>query len=224
MKDSRRRFLTQVALQLQLQKKLAYNILMNKTRKRLKEYWDNLIAHAVPSYASFQKLETEFHEHFNWMAIVIKRLIVPLGLFFLAAGLIFGNHMFGSLVISLIVFIYSTFLPDIDILIKESGGESAPSLWYELYFFLFFAPLVVYYILAGKARPLFSTRARQFHSIQAVCVYAFFLFLVSSLFWPTEMLKRIMFPTFGTLGFVTHLVVDGTFRLFFQKHTSRIEK
>jgi len=184
---------------------------MKRTKKKLISYWDGIIARSIPSYVEFKKMEDEIKEHFSFIKWMFKRVVLPLMIFYVVMSLILNMNIFGSLFVFLVVFIYSNFLPDIDFLIKKTKDNDEDSLWYEKYLLLFFAPVVVYYIIAGRARPLYSVDDRCFHNFKTAIIYGLFLFVVGSIFWP-ETLNRIMLPAFGVTGFVFHLLVDRRFR------------
>lgn len=180
---------------------------MRKTKKRLSEYWDRILSRSMPPYATFKKMNKELTEHFNFIAWTFKRIVLPITIFYVVFGLIFEINVFGSIFLSLLLFFYSNLLPDVDALFKETKNRRLDSLWYEKYSLLFFAPLIVYYIISGRARPLYSVESRPFHSFKTVLIYGAFLFLVGSIFW-MDTLRRMMFPLFGMMGFTVHLLID----------------
>ena len=198
---------------------------MKRTKRRLREYWDKMIANVIPSHPKFKAAENEIKEHFGFVGWMFKRIIIPLMIFYIVTGLILNMHVFCSLFVSLLVFVYSNFLPDIDFLIKATKNKNRDSLWYEKYFLLFFAPVIMYYIIGGRARPLYSTEARCFHNLRTAIIYGVFLFFIGSIFW-TESLKRVMFPIFGVLGFVFHLMIDRRIKIGFvrDKNLERTNK
>jgi hypothetical protein len=183
---------------------------MKKTKQRLSDYWDKILLKRIPPYAKFKKVESEIKEHFNFVGWMFKRIIIPSIVFYVVIGLVLNINVFGSLFISLLVFLYSNFLPDLDFLIKNTKNKSKDSLWYEKYSLLFFAPVIMYYIIAGRAKPLYSIENRPFHNFKTVIVYGIFLFIVGSIFWD-DTIKRLMLPIFGMLGFIFHLMVDRKF-------------
>jgi hypothetical protein len=178
---------------------------MIKTRERLKEYWDEVVLKRIPPHAQFHKVEDELTEHYTLLLWTWERFLLPLIAIYLILGIFFHIHILASLFISLLFFIYSNFIPDADILVTKIEGEERESLWYELYFLLCFAPISLYYMIQGKAAPLYSRTYRPFHNIRTVFVWGAFLFLISSLFWPDDLLKRVMLPFFGMAGFSFHL-------------------
>lgn len=179
---------------------------MYRTQKKFSKYWDKLIHDHLPPHAKLEKFQEELKEHFSFTLWMVKRFIAPLAVFYIIAGVLLHKNVFGSLFISLLIFIYSNIIPDIDMLIKKTGKEQE-SPWYEKYFLLFFAPLIVYYILDGKAHPIYASEYRPFHNLKTVLVYAAFLFVMGNIFW-SESLKIFMLPVFGALGFLFHLMVD----------------
>jgi len=181
---------------------------MKRTISKLSEHWDKLVSKFI-TY-KFDKAEEELKEHFDFLAWTFNRVILPLIAFYVSLSLILNMNIFGSLFVSLIVFIYSNFLPDSDFLIKKTEDKSKASLWYERWTLLFFAPIIVYYILTSKAKPLYSRKSRCFHNFGTAIIYGVFLFIIGSIFWP-ETLKRVMLPMFGMSGFILHLLVDKGF-------------
>lgn len=188
---------------------------MNKTETKLNEYWDELVAKRIPSYVDFKKIEDEIKEHFNFLRWAFKRIMLPIAIFYFAAGIIFFEmNVLGSLVIAFLVFLYSNFLPDIDFLMKETKDKNLDSKWYEKYSLLFFAPVVMYYILDGRKKPVYTTKGKFFHNIKTVIIYGTFLFIIGAILWQ-DSIKMIILPIFGMLGFSFHLMVDGRIKNIF---------
>jgi len=183
---------------------------MEKTRKRLEEYWDEIISKKIPSYATFKKMNEEIIEHLDFIRWVFKRITLPMVVFYVAVGLILGMDIFGSIFLSTLLFFYSNLLPDVDALFQKTEDKMLDSLWYEKYSLLFFAPMMIYYIISGRARPLYSTEEKTFHNNKTIVIYGTFLFIIGSIFW-MDTVKRVMFPLFGMLGFTTHLLIDRKF-------------
>src|SRR3989338_722433 len=183
------------------------NLVMDGTRKKLSIYWDELIAKKIPSYVNFQKVEDEIKEHFGFLRWAFKRIILPITVAYILAGIFFFKvNVLGSLVIALMVFLYSNFLPDTDFLMKQS--KKTESRWYEKYGLLFFAPVIIYYILDGRKKPLYTKKGKFFHNYKTVMIWGVFLFVLGSILWQ-EPLKIAILPLFGMLGFSFHLMIDG---------------
>ena len=182
---------------------------MEKTRSKVIEYWDELIGKKIPSYVELKKMEEEIKEHFTFLKWTFKRIILPLAIFYAIAGIFFFEiNVLGSLVIALLIFLYSNFLPDIDFLMKETKDKKLASRGYEKYALLFFAPVIMYYILDGRKKPIYTLKGKYFHNFKTVLIYGAFLFIVGAILGQ-ENLKMIILPLFGMLGFSFHLMVDG---------------
>ncbi len=191
---------------------------MTNSRERLKEYWDLVILKKMPPHAHFHKVEDELKEHYALLVWSWKRFLLPLVLLYIVLGLVFKSYILAPLFISLLVFFYSNFLPDVDILVNKPQNNERESLWYELYFPLCFAPIFLYYVMTGKANPLYSNKNRPFHNVYTIFVWGFFLLIISSLFWPDDLLKKIMLPLFGMAGFSLHLMIDGIINMFWLRN------
>lgn len=191
---------------------------MKKTEKKLSRYWDEVVSSKLPSYRDFRKMEKEISEHFNFVRWAFKSIVIPLIVFYVVIGLVLNMNVFGSLFVSLLAFIYSNFLPDIDFLIKKTKNKHKESLWFEKYALLFFTPVILYYIIAGRAKPLYSAEERCFHNPKSLVIYGIFLFVIGSIFW-ADAIKRVMLPVFGMLGYAFHLAVDRGFKTSSRKST-----
>ncbi|MBI2084891.1 MAG: hypothetical protein HYT71_00015 [Candidatus Aenigmarchaeota archaeon] len=185
---------------------------MKKTRKKITEYWDNLISSRLPPFATFKKIEDELKEHFSFAAWAFKRLIIPLIIFYLLVGILLETRILAPLLISLLIFLYSNFLPDIGYIVKKTRRKSNEWKWHEKYSLLFFAPIFLYYAIAGRAQPLYSTESRPFHNFKSAIAYGFFLLFVGLILWE-ELSKALILTSFGLLGFVIHLLVDKNFKI-----------
>ncbi len=185
---------------------------MNKTRRKLTEYWDNLISSRIPHFATFQTIEGEIKEHFSFAAWAFKRIVLPIAVFYLLASFVLQVRIFAPLLISLLIFLYSNFLPDVGYLAKKTNNKPKEWKWQEKYTLLFFAPVVIYYVIAGRAKPLYSTQDRPFHNFRTAIIYGVFLFVAGMFLW-NDLLKATMLAIFGFLGFSTHLLVDKNFKI-----------
>ena len=180
---------------------------MRGTKIRVSRYWDKIILQHIPPYAKFSKFESEIKEHFTFVSWMFKRIVIPLAIFYIALGAIFGMNVLGSLLISLLIFFYSNFLPEIDTLIKAVPKGKKKSTSLQIYFFLFFAPISLYYIIAGRKEALYNSKDRCFHNFKSLVFYGAFLVIIGLVLW-TNIIKAIMLMTFGMLGFGFHLFVD----------------
>src|SRR3989344_5584501 len=153
---------------------------MENTRKKLSIYWDELISKKIPSYVNFQKIEEEIKEHFGFLKWAFKRIVLPIVVAYILAGIfLFKTNVLGSLVIALIVFLYSNFLPDTDFLMKEKNSN-IESKWYEKYALLFFAPVIIYYILDGRKKPFYTKKGKIFYNNKTDQIWGICLFILRS--------------------------------------------
>jgi len=189
---------------------------VEKTRKKLTAYWDNLISKEIPEYIPLRKIEDEIKEHFEFLKWAFKRIILPIVFFYVLTGWILNVWVFEALFICTLIFFYSNFLPDIDFLIKKTETPKKSSKWYKKYLLLFFAPIYVYYVIIGKAKPIYSAEAKLFHRPKIILIYGIFLLMLGFIFWE-EKLKALILPVFGMLGFIFHLMVDGRIKNIFSK-------
>lgn len=198
---------------------------MRQTKKKLGGYWDNRVSKIIPHNANFKKVEQEFKEHFGFIGTTIKRVLIPLAAFYIILGLVMDLNVFGSLLLSLLVFLYSNLIPDMDFLIKKTERKFKESLWYEKYFWLLFAPITLYYVLIGRAKPAYSAEHKCFHNIKSAVIYGIFLFLIGNILWD-ERIKILMLPLFGIVGYFFHLIVDGIVfqSISLKKKIKRIKK
>lgn len=179
---------------------------MKRTKRLLRKKWDGVFSSFVR--AEFLKVESEFKEHAALMRWVFLRILVPLAVFYVLAGvLLFEVYMVGSLFLGSLFFVYSNFLPDLDSLMIPTKKRKLSSRWFEKYSLLLFAPIFVYYAASGQAKPIYSTTPKEFHRIKALAIYAIFLFALGFLFWRNP-LQHTILPIFGGLGYATHLAVD----------------
>ncbi|MFH1454900.1 MAG: hypothetical protein ABIF22_01100 [bacterium] len=193
---------------------------MMNTKERLKEYWDAVISNKIPPHAHFHKVGDEIKEHYSLLVWAWKSFLLPLIALYLILGIVFHNHILGSLFLSLLVFFYSNFLPDADVLVNRPENHERESLWYELYFLLCLTPVFLFYVMKGRANPLYTEKQKPFHNLSSIVVWGVFLFIISLLFWPDDMLKKLMLPLFGMAGFSFHLMVDGILNFFWLKNRS----
>lgn len=183
---------------------------MKRTKRLLRKKWDSAFYSFIR--ASFYKFENEFIEHAALMKWVALRVLLPLAVFYVLVGLLFFEaYLVGSIFLGSLFFIYSNFLPDLDSLIITTRKRKLSSSWSGKYALLLFAPVFVYYAVSGQAKPIYSTKAKEFHSIDSLITYVIFLFLLGFLFWRNPIQHTIL-PVFGGLGYFTHLVVDKVIR------------
>jgi hypothetical protein len=155
-----------------------------------------------------EKLIEELKEHTNLLKWCFKRLIIPFIGFMIILSLMWNVDVMGLMLFSAITFFYGGFLPDIDILVRKTENQYEESLWYEKYMYLSIAPIILYYSLIGRAKPIYSVKSKCFHNVESAFIYSLLIFLISCIFWH-EFWMRIIPSATGFMGYLTHLIVDG---------------
>lgn len=179
---------------------------MKRTKRLLRKKWDETFYDFIK--ARFYKFESEFAEHASLMKWVALRILAPLAIFYMLAGLlVFEVYLVGSLFLGSLFFVYSNFLPDLDSLIIVTKNKKLSSRWFYRYSLLLFAPLFIYYAVSGHAKPIYADKPKEFHGVDSLITYIVFLFVLGFLFWRNPIQHTIL-PVFGGLGYLTHLVVD----------------
>lgn len=162
----------------------------------------------LPEFASAKKVIEEIAEHFSIVKWSLKRIILPVAVFYIIIGFFLEEHVLGALFTGFLVFLYTNFLPDLDAFFPHAEKSKAKKAnWLEKRISLFFTPVVIYYILSRKLRPWDLGKNKPFHNKQALLEISVFLFFFGLLIYFST-LKALFFALFGALGFLTHLLVD----------------
>jgi len=159
----------------------------------------------LPSFAGPEKVVEEIAEHFSFLLWTGKRIVIPLCLLYIVTGFFLNEHVLGALLTSSLVFLYANFLPDFDAFYSKPSTRKAT--WLEKRLALFFAPIVIYYLLSNKIAPFDMGSQKAFHSTNAMLEFSLFLFLAGLVLY-FSVLKAFFFAVFGLLGYATHLFVD----------------
>ena len=181
-----------------------------KIERLLKQFVRGINGYITHPKIHFRKTRNEILEHFSFFTWITKRVFLPMALLYFLIGTIFGFRVIDSLFLGFIMFIYSNFLPDLDFVFKKS--KSRESVWYRKYLFLFFAPIYLFYLLSEEMRPIYVTKSKPFHNFRMMSAYGLFLIILGLIFYwnPLETFSLFMF---GMLGYFSHLVVDGYFKI-----------
>ncbi len=183
---------------------------MKKTRREFKRIWDLKLANLIK--ATFEKFEGELSEHSTAMSWAVKHVILPASIFYVAAGLLIGKTVLDSLFLGFLVFVYSSFVPDLDSLLVVSKDKNKKPDSLAKFALLFFGPVFVYYAISSEAKPIYVNKAKEFHSTKYLFAYGLFLLVVGLIFYANPV-ERLALPLFGLLGYMTHLSVDGFLKL-----------
>jgi len=182
------------------------------SRSLLKRHWDSRLSRVIKT--SFETVEREFFEHGGFVSWFARYIVFPFAIFYVVLGVLLGQNVLASLFISLLVFLYSNFVPDLDTLLTPTKDASrVRSTRFERLALLFFGPLTIYYLLSKEARPVFAGKPKEFHQLGYLLLYCLFLFLVGLVFWPPNNIRSASLAVFGGLGYASHLFVDGYIRL-----------
>jgi len=162
------------------------------------------------------KCETFCHVHL--LIKVLKWVVLPASLLYVCAEFyFFGQNALDSMLWGLLIFFYSNFLPDLPSIYnrkifrgKSVTSEDLP--WYKKYSLLLFAPLFIGAFFLGYRLRWKTTET--FHNFRSLAIYVVFL-LTWSLFAFGDfsssignMTEILSLPTYGLIGYLTHLKVD----------------
>ena len=161
-------------------------------------------------------MKRETSEHINLLIKVLKWVILPASLLYVCADFCFFNeNALDSMLLGILIFLYSNFLPDLPSIYRKKKKENTRNkdlLWEEKYALLLFAPVFILAFLCGL-RLKWKT-AETFHNFKSLTIYTVFLFVLSffafgdfpiSIGDTTEILSL---PFYGLIGYLTHLKVD----------------
>jgi len=162
---------------------------------------------------AFQKIKDETTEHVNYLSSALKKLVLPLSICYLCLGFFLGNNVIDSLVFSILIFIYSHFLPDLLSPFRiRNRKRDKDRPWFKKYALLLLAPLFIF-LLWGDGIPLLRT-TEHFHNVRSLGVYSLFLLLLGLIFYGNmplslgRILEVFSLTIFGSMGYLTHLTVD----------------
>jgi hypothetical protein len=163
---------------------------------------------------AFLKIRCETAEHVDHLTSVLKKLVLPLSICYLCLGFLLGNNVVDSLFLSIVIFVYSHFLPDLlsPFRIKNKKGGNKDGSWFGKYALLFLAPLFIF-LLWGSGMPVLKT-TEHFHNARSLGIYSVFLLFVGLIFYGNlplsvgRILEVFSLAIFGSIGYLTHLKVD----------------
>jgi hypothetical protein len=160
------------------------------------------------------RIKEETSEHVEVMFSVFKFTVLPISIVYLLGQLlILKENAFDSMLLGMLVFFYSNFLPDLTYVFRKQGtGTDTDLPWYKKYALLLLAPIFIL-ILFSNTQISWKT-FENFHNLKSLTIYGAFLFLLGSIAFGglpisvgqvTEMLSL---PLYGAIGYLTHLRVD----------------
>jgi hypothetical protein len=169
----------------------------------------------VRSKLPVRRMEEETIEHVSSSVKMFKHIILPASLLYVFVEFyFFGENALDSMFWGLLVFFYSSFLPDLpSIYRKKMKGDKAEDLpWYKKYAILLLAPLLVWILFSGIRLSWRTTET--YHNFKSLTIYEIFLYIASFFAFvkfPIEignLTKILIFPLYGLAGYLTHLRVD----------------
>ncbi|HEY4674567.1 MAG TPA: hypothetical protein VIH48_00770 [Candidatus Bathyarchaeia archaeon] len=161
------------------------------------------------------RMEEETSEHVHSAVKVFKWAILPLSLLYVGANFyFFRENALGSMLWGLLIFFYSSFLPDLPSIYrkKKIDQETKKMQWYKKYALLLFAPLLIWFLFSGMRQGWVTTET--FHDFKSLTIYGAFLFVLGFLAFgklPIDignMTEILSMPLYGLIGYLTHLKVD----------------
>ena len=183
--------------------------------KKKKAGFDELFGRTIGRFlsgkASPEKLLSEIFEHSRALLWALKMVFLPLAVFYFVLGLFLNEYVVGSIFLSLIIFLYSNFLPDTDTFVSADFLKSAaskPVKKFEKYKLLIIAPVYIYYVLSEKIVPVKFNEIKPFHNLRCLIAWSIFLLFIGIILH-ASLFKAFFIMLFAASGYFTHLFIDG---------------
>jgi len=159
------------------------------------------------------KMEIETSEHVHLAVKAFKWIILPASLLHIATNFLFlGKNALAFVFCAQLVFLYSSFVPDLPSIFRKKKGTTESLPWHKKYALLLFAPLLIWALFSGMH--LNWKTAEDFHNFKSLAIYAAFLlicgFFAFAGFPPTigGIAETLSLPLYGATGYLAHLKVD----------------
>lgn len=165
------------------------------------------LKNALPYFINAKLIVDELAEHSGFIAWGFKRILLPLAIFYVVAGFLLGEHVLGSLLMGIVVFLYANFLPDLDAFFQHPSDKNKEVSAVRKRIALFFAPIIIYYILSKGQKHWDLGKDKPFHNTRALLEFSWFLFFFGTLLY-FSFLKAFFFMLFGFCGYCIHLIID----------------
>ncbi len=181
-------------------KKLGFDYLFGRT-----------IGKFLSGKANPEKLLSEIFEHSHAVLWALKMVFIPLAIFYFVLGLFLNEYVLGSIFLSLIIFLYSNFLPDTDTFISADflkNAASRPIRKFERYKILIIAPIYIYYVLSEKIVPTKFNEIKPFHNLRCLVVWSIFLLFIGVMLY-ASLFTAFFIMLFAASGYFIHLFIDG---------------
>ncbi|MEK6958646.1 MAG: hypothetical protein AABW59_01230 [archaeon] len=172
---------------------------------QMNKFFSDMTSH-LPGFATFEKVLGEFLEHKDFAIWVFVRVILPIIIFHAVLNIcVFERFRLSPTIFGVAIFFYAAFMIDLD----SFFNERAPSKYatrLQRVIVLLFAPIIIYYMLSEKIKPLHMPY-KYFHRTNSMLIFSAFLFVVGLLVFFTWW-DALFFALLGALGYATHLVTD----------------
>lgn len=166
------------------------------------------LKNALPGFINARLVVDELAEHSGFLGWGFKRIVLPLAAFYVVVGFFLGEHVLGSLLMGIVVFLYANFLPDLDTFFRFTNNKNNEVGAVKKRIALFLTPLLIYYILSRRGQKNWDLgKDKPFHNRRALLEFSVFLLFFGSLLY-FSLLKAFFFMLFGFCGYCVHLIID----------------
>jgi len=170
--------------------------------------------HKIGSKLTVWYMKEETAEHFNFFVKVFKWVILPASVLYVSVSFfLLGKNTFSSMLWGLLIFFYSSFLPDLPAIYRRKRKDRTDDLkGYKKYALLLFAPVLIWLLFSGIQLNWKTTET--FHNLKSLAIYVAFLLLCSFFTFGDlpistgNVAEILSLPFYGLAGYLTHLKVD----------------
>jgi len=156
----------------------------------------------------FFRMKEETSEHLQMLFKIFKYVILPASLLYtFISFLLLRENTLDSMVLGILVFAYTNFLPDLPSAFRKKKGDvKTGSLhWFKKYALLLFAPIFIW-LLFSDVGIIWKT-TDTFHNFKSLIIFAAFLALLGFIAFG-GLIEPLSFSLYGAIGYLAHLKVD----------------
>jgi len=168
---------------------------------------------------SLWAMQLETFQHLHLLTRILEWIVLPASVVYVCLDFyLFGQNALDSMLLGLLIFVYSNFLPDLPSIYRrrrihsDTGAMTEDLSWYKKYALLLFAPLFIGAFLMGIRLEWKTTET--FHNLKSLIVYGVFLLTLGVFAFAIfpisigDITEIISLPIYGLAGYLTHLKVD----------------